>query len=174
MKAGMDYHVEFDGRYYSVPYQYAGRHLDLRATANSIEVFCEHERIASHIRSYTRQIRYTTGEAHLPESHRAVADWTPERFLTWALKFGPSTEDYIDWLMEQPEIQSLSFEERLGMLVDAEWTVKHARRIQRYIRRRSFGCPAWPRMWNTPGSGESQKRTSCGSATAVICEISRT
>jgi DNA replication protein DnaC len=46
------------------------------------------------------------------------------------------------WQMEQPEIQSLSFEERLGMLVDAEWTAKHARRIQRYVRRGEFRVPA--------------------------------
>lgn len=46
------------------------------------------------------------------------------------------------WQMEQPEIQSLSFEERLGMLVDAEWTAKHARRIQRYIRQGEFRVPA--------------------------------
>ena len=84
----MDYHVEFDGRYYSVPYQYAGRQLDLRATVNNIEVFCEHERIASHIRSYTGQIRYTTDETHMPENHRAVAEWTPERFLTWHASSG--------------------------------------------------------------------------------------
>lgn len=46
------------------------------------------------------------------------------------------------WQMEQPEIQSLSFEERLGMLVDAEWTAKHSRRIQRYIRQAEFRVPA--------------------------------
>jgi len=116
VKAGMDYHVEFDGRYYSVPYQYAGRQLDLRATANSIEVFCEHERIASHIRSYTRQMRYTTDEAHMPENHRAVADWTPERFLTWARKFGTATEDYIGWLMEQREVPEQAFKTCAGIL----------------------------------------------------------
>ena len=116
VKAGMDYHVEFDGRYYSVPYQYAGKQLDLRATANSIEVFCEHERIASHIRSYTRQMRYTTDEAHMPENHRAVADWTPERFLSWARKFGTATEDYIGWLMEQREIPEQAFKTCAGIL----------------------------------------------------------
>ena len=116
MKAGMDYHVEFDGRYYSVPYQYAGKQLDLRATANSIEVFCEHERIASHIRSYTKQMRYTTDEAHMPENHRAVADWTPERFLTWARKFGTATEDYIGGLMEQREVPEQAFKTCAGIL----------------------------------------------------------
>jgi transposase len=116
VRAGMDYHVEFDGRYYSVPYQYAGRQLGLRATINSIEILFEHERIASHIRSYTKPMRYTTDEAHMPERHRAMADWTPERFLSWANKFGPATEEYICWLMEQREIPEQAFKTCAGIL----------------------------------------------------------
>jgi len=46
------------------------------------------------------------------------------------------------WQIEQPEIQSLSFEDRLGMLVDAEWTAKHTRRIQRCILQAGFRVPA--------------------------------
>lgn len=116
VKAGMDYHVEFGGRYYSVPYQYAGKQLDLRATTNSIEIFYEHERIASHIRSYTKQMRYTTDEAHMPEKHRAMADWTPERFLSWASKYGSATEDYIGWMMEQREVPEQAFKTCAGIL----------------------------------------------------------
>ena len=115
-RAGMDYHAEYDGRFYSVPYQYAGRQLDLRSTVSSIEIFFEHERIASHIRSYTKQMRYTTDEAHMPERHRAMADWTPERFLSWARKSGPATEEYICWLMEQREIPEQAFKTCAGIL----------------------------------------------------------
>jgi len=52
----------------------------------------------------------------MPENHRAVADWTPECFLTWARKFGPSTEDYIGWLMEQREIPEQAFKTCAGIL----------------------------------------------------------
>jgi len=38
----------------------------------------------------------------------------------------------------QPDILRISFEERLGMLVDAEWSSKRRRRIERYIRQASF------------------------------------
>lgn len=41
-------------------------------------------------------------------------------------------------MQEQPEMLNLSFEERLGMLVDAEWTAKRSRRIERYVRQAEF------------------------------------
>jgi len=32
----IDYHVEFDRHYYSVPYQLAGQRIDLRATSTTV------------------------------------------------------------------------------------------------------------------------------------------
>jgi DNA replication protein DnaC len=46
------------------------------------------------------------------------------------------------WQQEQPGIQSLSFEERFSMLIDAEWLAKHDRRIDRYIKQAEFRFPA--------------------------------
>ncbi len=42
----------------------------------------------------------------------------------------------------QPEILSLTFEERFGMLVDAEWMRKRENRIERYICQANFRFPA--------------------------------
>ena len=50
--------------------------------------------------------------------------------------------DKLTWLQEQPNTQSLSFEERFGMLVDAEWLAKRGRRIERFIRQAEFRFPA--------------------------------
>jgi len=46
------------------------------------------------------------------------------------------------WQQEQPDVQTLSFEERFGMLVDAEWMAKHDRRIDRFIKQAQFRFPA--------------------------------
>jgi len=48
----------------------------------------------------------------------------------------------LEWQQEQPDIQSLSFEERLGMLVDAEWLAKQDRRNDRFVRQAEFRDPA--------------------------------
>jgi len=46
------------------------------------------------------------------------------------------------WQQEQPDMRSLSFEERFGMLVDAEWLAKCGRRVDRFIRQAEFRFPA--------------------------------
>ncbi len=51
VRANIDYHVEIDRHYYSVPYQLAGQQLEARYTATSIELFHGGKRVASHARS---------------------------------------------------------------------------------------------------------------------------
>ena len=48
----------------------------------------------------------------------------------------------LEWLMNKPDTQTLSFEERVGMIVDAEWLDKHDRRIERLVRQADFCFPA--------------------------------
>ena len=116
VRAGMDYHVEYDKHFYSVPYQYAGKRLELRATANVVEVFCDHERIASHLRCYVSRVRYTTLPEHMPSNHRAMTDWTSERFESWARKYGSATQEYIRFLMQNREHPEQAFKTCAGIL----------------------------------------------------------
>jgi len=41
------------------------------------------KRVASHKREYGRR-RYITDPEHMPASHRAHAEWTPSRLISWA------------------------------------------------------------------------------------------
>ena len=50
--------------------------------------------------------------------------------------------DKFAWQLEKPDMQSLSFEDRFGMLVDAEWLDKRGRRINRLIRHAEFRITA--------------------------------
>ena len=108
-KVNFDYHVQYEGFYYSVPFEYAHTPVEIRATTGMIEVFSGGERIACHRRGYDPSRRYTTCVQHMPKNHQAMADWTPERFTSWALKMGKRTEAYITWLMEQREQPEQAF-----------------------------------------------------------------
>lgn len=90
LRVNIDYHVEADGHYYSVPHRLVGQRVDVRSTATAIEVFRASRRVASHRRSYVRG-RHTTDPAHMPDSHRRHAEWTPSRIVAWAQKTGPAT-----------------------------------------------------------------------------------
>src|SRR5438445_8233413 len=59
VRASIDYHVEIDHHYYSVPYQLAGHQLEARFTAITVEIFDAGKRIASHVRS-SAAYRHTT------------------------------------------------------------------------------------------------------------------
>ena len=79
----IDYHVELEGRYYSVPYQLVRQRLDVRATPTTVEVLKGGKRVASHAREHGRR-RFVTDPAHMPASHRAHLEWTPSRLIEWA------------------------------------------------------------------------------------------
>ena len=83
VRASIDYHVEVDRHYYSVPYQLAGQQLEARFTATTVEIFHRGKRVASHARSL-RAYRHTTVSEHMPKSHQAHLEWTPSRLIHWA------------------------------------------------------------------------------------------
>jgi transposase len=67
-RLNIDYHVEFDRHWYSVPYQLTQQEVEIRATAATVEVFCNGVRVASHARSHA-QHRHTTIHDHRPRAH---------------------------------------------------------------------------------------------------------
>ena len=87
---GLDYHVLVCGHWYSVPYRLVGSKVDARYTAATVELFHQHVRVASHVRSHV-QGEHTTDPAHQPEPHRAYAERTPEKLIAWATAIGPNT-----------------------------------------------------------------------------------
>lgn len=100
-KVGYNYHIWFGKHYYSIPYRYAGREVDIRASSTLVEVFSGNRRIASHLRSY-RNAGYTTLPEHMPPAHQAYADkWPPERLIAWAAEVGPHTQDLVAIILEK-------------------------------------------------------------------------
>lgn len=89
-RAGLDYHVEIERHYYSVPYRFAREPVEARITARTIELFHKGERIAAHIRN-SGNGRHTTIAEHMPSSHRRFADWTIARIARDAAAIGTCT-----------------------------------------------------------------------------------
>jgi hypothetical protein len=89
-KVHVDYHVEVEAHYYSVPHIHAGRTVDVRVAERSIEVFHRGSLIAAHGRSWVKG-GCTTLAGHRPERHRAHLDLSHERLLARAEAIGPMT-----------------------------------------------------------------------------------
>src|SRR5215470_8520537 len=62
-KVNLDYHVEFEARYYSVPHQLVHEPVHVRATAQVVEILHRHRRVTSHVREYGKR-RFITKPEH--------------------------------------------------------------------------------------------------------------
>jgi transposase len=114
-KVNIDYHLEVDRHWYSVPHQLVGQHCDTRVTVAIVEVFHRGKRVASHRRS-DKQARFTTEPAHMPESHRRHAQWTPGRIVAWAERSGPATGQLVTVIMASRPHPEQGFRSCLGIM----------------------------------------------------------
>jgi transposase len=114
-RVGIDYHVEIQGFFYSVPHALLREQVDTRATAHTIEVFHRGRRVAAHARRYGGP-RHGTLPEHMPSAHRRYAEWTPERLQRDARGIGPNTEALIIAVMKRRPHPEQGFRTCLGVL----------------------------------------------------------
>lgn len=95
----IDYHIEVDHHYYSVPYRLLKEKVDVRLSASTVEVFLRGKRVASHVRSHIRGA-HTTLRDHMPPEHQKFSEWSPSRFIQWASKTGPATAKLVETIIQ--------------------------------------------------------------------------
>jgi transposase len=116
-KVNLDYHVEFDRRYYSVPYPLVHEAVEIRATRTSLEVFRKGERVALHARpTYYARGGFSTIPEHMPKSHRKHLEWTPTRLIDWGGSVGPKTAALIEAILEHRPHPEQGYRSCLGIL----------------------------------------------------------
>jgi hypothetical protein len=126
VRANIDYHVDFDDRYYSVPFELRQQVIDIRATTTVVECFHGGVRVASHLRSYGRAGTPVTNPEHRPKSHQDYGDWPPARMLDWALQFGPHVGEVVRRTLARYPYPEMGYRPILGIIRCAQ---KHPDRI---------------------------------------------
>jgi transposase len=114
-RVGIDYHVELDKHFYSVPYRFARAEVEARLTARTVEIFLKGERIAVHLRG-SGNGRHTTVPEHMPSSHRRYAGWTIERIREDAARIGPATAALCEQILEHRPHPEQGFRACLGIV----------------------------------------------------------
>jgi transposase len=114
-RVGIDYHVEVEHHFYSVPYRFARSEVEARLTSRTVEIFAKGERIAVHLRS-SGNGKHTTLADHMPSSHRRYADWTVGRIRRDAALVGPATAALCDLILEHRPHPEQGFRSCLGIL----------------------------------------------------------
>jgi transposase len=115
VRASIDYHVEVDRHYYSVPYQLAGQQMEARFTSTTVEILHSGKRIASHVRSFVAY-HHTTIREHMPKSHQAHLEWTPSRLIHWGESVGEGTAQLIRTVLGSKPHPEMGYRACLGIM----------------------------------------------------------
>lgn len=111
----IDYHVQLDRHYYSVPYQLVKHKVDVRWTNTTVECFHNGRRVASHVRCHLKG-HHTTVSEHMPKAHQQYAQWTPQRLVRWASKSGDATKKLVEQIMASRPHPQQGFRSCLGIM----------------------------------------------------------
>lgn len=114
-RVNIDYHIEVDVHYYSVPYQLNKEQVDVRVTSTIVEIIYRNKRIVSHVRSYVKG-GHTTLKEHMPQSHQQYLEWTPSRIIDWAAKAGPNIAELVKQILKSREYPEQGYRSCLGIM----------------------------------------------------------
>ena len=115
-----NYHISVDGMLYSVPFEYIKKKVDVRVTDHTIEIFYNHNRIASHRRLKGRTGQYSTITEHMPEDHQKYLEWNGDRFRKWAERIGINTYTAVNAILTSKGVEQQTYRSCMGLLKLAE------------------------------------------------------
>jgi transposase len=114
-RVNLDYHVEVERHYYSVPYELAHQKVDVRLTAETLEVLHGGVRVASHARSYEAG-RATTLTDHMPKAHQKYVGRTPSGLVEEAQQIGPYMGQLVEAILAAKRHPEMGYRSCLGIL----------------------------------------------------------
>jgi len=118
-RVNIDYHVQLEKCFYSVPYQLAKKEVEARYSDYVIELFHQNKRVAVHNRLH-HPGAYSTKEEHMASAHKAYAEWTPSRMVHWSKNYGKHTQELIKAILNSRPHPEMGFRSSIGILNTAK------------------------------------------------------
>lgn len=93
-------HVAYRNNWYSAPYAYVGRTVDVRVGADRLEIWCDGVRVSSHalLPAYVRN-RYSTNPGD-PPGKAKWKEWDRESVTAWSNRVGPACASVVARIFE--------------------------------------------------------------------------
>ncbi len=88
--------------------------VELRVTGTAVEIISGTQRVAVHAYSNQRGA-HTTLAQHMPASHRAHREWTPQRLIDWGERIGAACGAVVRWQMEHRPHPEQGYRACLGL-----------------------------------------------------------
>jgi transposase len=114
-RVNIDYHVEVERHWYSVPHSLLRQQVEVRLTRSTVEILHKGTRVASHLRSF-QPGRHTTVLEHMPRHHREYVQWSPERLVRWAQQTGPAAARVVEQILASRAHPVQGYRACLGVL----------------------------------------------------------
>jgi len=114
-KVGPNHHVSFEGHGYSVHHSLIGRSVQVRCTAQVVQVFDGAKILACHPRNFQRY-GYSTLPEHRPKGHREYEEWTPARLVRWGSKCGGSAGKLVQAMLEAKLYPQHGYNSAFGLI----------------------------------------------------------
>ena len=111
----IDYHVEIDHSFYSVPHALVRQRVEARLTAATVELLFKGKRVASHLKSSQRGT-YSTVAEHMPAAHQAHARWSPSQLIAWGAGIGVGTGRLIEQILQDRPHPEMGYRAVLGLM----------------------------------------------------------
>ena len=106
-RVGLDYHIEFESHFYSVPHALVSKEVELVISSTMVEIVFAGRRIASHARVYGEG--KTTVEEHMLPTHRFYAKWDMDCQLDWAMSIGQYTHQFMQTILISAKNHDVAF-----------------------------------------------------------------
>jgi len=114
-KVNLDYHIEFEKHFYSVPYTLIHQKVEIRVTERMVEIFSKGVSVANHPRSF-KQGRYSTIREHMPSNHKFMNNLNADRFIQWANAIGPQTTQLVKATLKSRAYPEQTYRTCMGIL----------------------------------------------------------
>ena len=114
-RVNIDYHIEVERHFYSVPYALVRQEVDVHVTGETVEILHRGVRVASHVRSW-EPAKASTLPEHMPKAHQKHVGRTPSRLIEDAQQVGPVTGQLVEAILAAKRHPEQGYRSCLGIL----------------------------------------------------------
>ena len=114
-RVNIDYHIEVERHFYSVPYALVHQEVDVHVTGDTVEILHRGVRVASHVRSW-EVAKASTLPEHMPKAHQKHVARTPSRLIEDAQQVGPVTGQLVEAILAAKRHPEQGYRSCLGIL----------------------------------------------------------
>ncbi len=115
VRVAPNYHIEFEKHYYSVPYEFVRKQVDVYQSGAVLEIYHGGEHVCRH-KIEPGNYRYTTREEHMPPAHKFVKGWSAAWFIAQGQLIGEATAEMITRILQSKRHPEQGFRAALGVL----------------------------------------------------------